>query len=137
MIIRILLSWVSEVSLIRDNQGKVTAANSAANSRNVDALGSTELPSGTTFGFYNQSSANCVVSRATRIIRVYIPGSKFGKNGVIMKICLPVRPNSLIILLFYLCLVIIRPAKILSMCHVLIIALRRCTTLMLEQKNDD
>jgi hypothetical protein len=67
LIISIHLGWFSEVSLIRDNQGKVTAANSAANSGNVDADVNTELFPGTTFGLYAQSGANCVVSYSCSI----------------------------------------------------------------------
>lgn len=52
------------------------------NSANPATVGSQAVAVGS--GTYNQNATEQVMSRATKIVRMYIPGAKFGKGGKIM-----------------------------------------------------
>jgi hypothetical protein len=55
---------------------KIEANSSASDGSNV-------VVTGVDYGFNRQDGTNLISSPPSRIVRLYIPGAKFGKNGVI------------------------------------------------------
>jgi hypothetical protein len=69
---------VERYSLIYNKYFKIKAPNSGT-------LGTQYVfETGGASGVYQQDSANTVISRATKIVKFWIPGNKFGKNGRLM-----------------------------------------------------
>ncbi len=64
-------------SIVLTKAFKMTVPNTGT----AGSAATSDLPPGTQFGYNFQTTSTTVLSRATKIIRFYIPGAKFGKNG--------------------------------------------------------